>query len=40
LIVWEQNRLSAIDPLAYYGSSQELWVTVIPENVLVIPQEK
>jgi len=40
LIVWEQNRLSVIDPLAYYASGQELWVTILPENVLVMPQEE
>jgi spermidine/putrescine transport system ATP-binding protein len=33
-------RLSVIDPLAYYASGNEMWVTVLPENVLVMPQEE
>jgi spermidine/putrescine transport system ATP-binding protein len=40
LIVWEQNRLSVIDPLAYYKSGQEVWLTILPENVLVMPLEE
>ena len=40
LIVWEQNRLSVIDPLAYYASGNEMWLTMLPENVLIMPQEE
>jgi spermidine/putrescine transport system ATP-binding protein len=39
LIVWEQNRLSVIDPLAYYASGNQVWLTILPENILVMPQE-
>jgi spermidine/putrescine transport system ATP-binding protein len=40
LIVWEQNRLSVINPLAYYASGNEIWLTMLPENVLIMPQEE
>ncbi|MDI6696875.1 MAG: ABC transporter ATP-binding protein [Anaerolineales bacterium] len=40
LKVWEQNHLSTLDALAYYAPGQELWVTMRPENVLILPQEE
>lgn len=40
LKVWEQNHLSTLDALAYYAPGQELWVTMRPENVLVLPEEE
>jgi spermidine/putrescine transport system ATP-binding protein len=40
LKVWEQNHLSTLDTLAYYAPGQELWVTMRPENVLILPQEE
>jgi spermidine/putrescine transport system ATP-binding protein len=39
LKVWEQNRFSTLDPLAYYSPGQELWANILPENVLVLPEE-
>jgi spermidine/putrescine transport system ATP-binding protein len=40
LKVWEQNHLSTLDTLAYYAPGQELWVTMRPENVFILPQDK
>jgi spermidine/putrescine transport system ATP-binding protein len=39
LKVWEQNRISTLDPRAYYHPEQQAWVTLLPENVLVLPPE-
>jgi spermidine/putrescine transport system ATP-binding protein len=39
LKVWEQNHLSTLDALAYYTPGQELWVTIRPENILVLPRD-
>lgn len=39
LKVWEQNRISTLDPQAYYAEGQEVIVTVLPVNVLVLPEE-
>lgn len=39
LNLWEQNRFSTLDPRAYYTPGQELWVNVLPENALVLPEE-
>jgi spermidine/putrescine transport system ATP-binding protein len=36
LKVWEQNRTSRLDPSAYYRAGQKLWVTLAPENTLVL----
>jgi spermidine/putrescine transport system ATP-binding protein len=33
---WEQNKISTLDPSAYYYPDQELWVNLFPENTLVI----
>jgi spermidine/putrescine transport system ATP-binding protein len=40
LKVWEQNHLSTLDVQAYYSPGQELWVTMRPENVFVLPQDE
>lgn len=37
--VWEQNRISTLDPRAYYTNGQKVWVTLLPENTLVLPRE-
>jgi spermidine/putrescine transport system ATP-binding protein len=37
--VWEQNRTSRMDPRAYYGAGQKLWVTLPPENTLVLSKD-
>ncbi len=36
---WEQNRISTMDPRAFYKKGQRLWLTLRPENVLVLPKE-
>jgi spermidine/putrescine transport system ATP-binding protein len=38
LTVWEQNRISTLDPQAYYTHGQQVWLTMLPENVLVLPE--
>jgi len=37
--VWEQNRISTLDPRAYYTNGQKVWVAILPENTLVLPRE-
>jgi spermidine/putrescine transport system ATP-binding protein len=37
LKVWEQNRISTLDPRAYYRQDQEAWVMLLPDNALVLP---
>ncbi len=37
LKVWEQNRISTLDPRAYFHSEQKAWVMLLPENALVLP---
>jgi spermidine/putrescine transport system ATP-binding protein len=37
LKVWEQNRISTLDPRAYYHQDQQAWATLLPENALVLP---
>src|SRR5512140_745413 len=32
---WEQNRVSTLDPRAFYKKGQTLWLTLLPDNVLV-----
>jgi len=34
--VWEQNRLSTLDPSAYFTRGEEVWVTWLPDNALVL----
>ncbi len=36
LKVWEQNHISTLDPNAHYRVGQELWLTLLPENALVM----
>ena len=36
--VWEQNRISTLDPAMYYSQGQEIWVYVLPENALVMAE--
>jgi spermidine/putrescine transport system ATP-binding protein len=36
---WEQNRVSTLDPRAFYGKGQKRWLTFLPENTLVLPKE-
>lgn len=37
--VWEQNKISTLEPSAYYSEGQERWVVLFPENTLVLPTE-
>ncbi|MBC8507987.1 MAG: ABC transporter ATP-binding protein [Anaerolineales bacterium] len=36
LKVWEQNKISTLDPEAYYERGEQVWVVVMPENALVL----
>ena len=36
---WEQNRVSTMDPKSFYKKGQRLWLTLLPDNVLVLPKE-
>lgn len=37
--VWEQNKISSLDPRAYYTVGQNVWLTLFPENTLVMPNQ-
>jgi spermidine/putrescine transport system ATP-binding protein len=39
LKVWEQNKISTLDPKAYFYRGQEVWAVLFPENTLVLPVE-
>ncbi len=39
LKVWEQNKISSLDPSAYYTVGQKVWLTLFPENTLVMANE-
>ena len=39
LKVWEQNKISSLDPAAYYSVGQKVWLTLFPENTLVMANE-
>jgi len=39
LRVWEQNKISTLDPRAYYTRGQQLWANLFPENTLILPEE-
>jgi spermidine/putrescine transport system ATP-binding protein len=34
--VWEQNKISSLDPKAYYSVGQKVWLTLFPENTLIL----
>ena len=36
--VWDQNRVSTVDPNAYYRNGEKVWVNLLPENTLVLPK--
>ena len=36
--VWEQNKISTLDPGMYYAQGHEVWVYVLPENALVMAE--
>ena len=39
LKVWEQNRISRLDPKSFYTVGQEVQLTLIPENTLVLKKD-
>jgi spermidine/putrescine transport system ATP-binding protein len=39
LKIWEQNRVSTLDPRAFYAKGKKLWVQLQADNVLVLPRE-
>jgi len=39
LKVWEQNRVSRLDPKSFYMVGQEVWLALMPENTLVLKKD-
>jgi spermidine/putrescine transport system ATP-binding protein len=39
LKVWEQNRISRLDPNSFYAVGQDVWLMLMPENSLVLKKE-
>jgi len=39
LKVWEQNKISTLDPRAFYAEDQQVWIYMLPENILVLPED-
>ncbi len=37
--IWEQNRVSTLDPRAFYKKGQQLWLILPADNVLVLPKD-
>jgi spermidine/putrescine transport system ATP-binding protein len=37
--VWDQNKISTLDPRAYYTQGQDIWVTLFPENTLILSRD-
>ena len=37
--VWEQNHISTLDPRAFYSNGEKAWLTLLPENTLVLPRD-
>ena len=37
--IWEQNRVSTLDPRAFYKKGQQLRLMLLADNVLVLPKE-
>ncbi len=37
--VWEQNRISRLDPKSFYAVGQEIWLMLLPENTLVLKKD-
>ncbi len=36
--VWEQNKISSLDPKAYYALGQNVCLNLFPENTLVLAE--
>ena len=39
LKVWEQNRISRLDPKSFYMVGQEVWLMLMPENTLILKKD-
>ncbi len=39
LKIWEQNRISRLDPGSFYHSGQTVFVLILPENTLVLARD-
>ncbi len=39
LKVWEQNRISRLDPKSFYSVGQEVWLMLLPENTIVLRKD-
>jgi starvation-inducible outer membrane lipoprotein len=37
--VWDQNRVSTVDPNAFYRKGEKVWLTLLPENTVVLPKD-
>ena len=37
--VWEQNKISSLDPAAYYSVGQKVWLTLFPENTFILAND-
>jgi len=37
--IWEQNKISTLEPSAYYSEGEERWAILFPENTLILPRE-
>jgi spermidine/putrescine transport system ATP-binding protein len=40
LKVWEQNKISTLEPGAYHLPGSEIWLTLFPENTLVLREDQ
>ncbi len=38
--IWYQNNISTLDPQEFYVPGESLWVSMLPENVLILPDEE
>lgn len=36
---WDMNKISTLDPRAYYSVGQEVWITLFPENTLIMAND-
>jgi spermidine/putrescine transport system ATP-binding protein len=39
LKIWEQNRVSTLDQRSFYQKGEQIWLTLLTDNVLVLPKE-
>jgi spermidine/putrescine transport system ATP-binding protein len=39
LNIWEQNKISTLDPRAFFSQDQHVWATLFPENTLILPED-